>query len=136
MGNKLHDLVYGNNLFQIIDQPTCITTHTCSATILDLIITDSPGYIQDSGTLEPLHKMDHKIVYASLKFKYPNGNCFKRTVWHYKNADLNGLNNAIQQAPWDASYQIYDEIDDHTQYFSNLLSDITEIYIPKRTITI
>ena len=51
LGVKLRDMVVQNNLFQLISEPTHFTDN--SAYILDLIITDSPGYVTDSGVLPP-----------------------------------------------------------------------------------
>ena len=44
--NKLRDFVASCGLFQIINEPTRITTH-CTH-LLDLILTDSPGYVERS----------------------------------------------------------------------------------------
>ena len=46
MGLKFYDYLNDLNLFQLVDEPTRITED--SASLLDLIITDSPGYIDES----------------------------------------------------------------------------------------
>ena len=62
IGTKLRDIVLCNNMFQLIDQPTHFTD--TSAYILDLMITDSPGYISESGTLNPICDLHHVPIYT------------------------------------------------------------------------
>ncbi len=52
LGLKLYNYVNDNNLFQVIDEPTRYTDNCAS--LLDLILTDSPGYLDDIGTLPPI----------------------------------------------------------------------------------
>jgi exonuclease III len=49
--NNLYDLVNIFDLVQLIDEPTYF--RDASAHVLDLIITDSPGYVQTVGLLPP-----------------------------------------------------------------------------------
>jgi hypothetical protein len=58
---SLYDMINSIDLFQLIDEPTYFTAH--SASLLDLIITDSPGYITTSGTLPPVGLSHHSVTY-------------------------------------------------------------------------
>ena len=49
--NTLLHLTQANNLVQLITEPTRITP--TAEYLLDLVITDSPGYILDSGVTPP-----------------------------------------------------------------------------------
>jgi hypothetical protein len=46
-------------------------------TILDLIITDSPGYFISTGTLSPPFNCDYNIVYANLNISSRKQRSFK-----------------------------------------------------------
>ena len=50
-GSLLYHWMECNNLSQVINEPTRITS--IGATLLDLIITNCPGYFGNSGTLSP-----------------------------------------------------------------------------------
>ena len=47
-----------NSLYQVIKEPTRVTSH--SATLLDLIITNYPGYFVFSDVLSPPSGCDHR----------------------------------------------------------------------------
>ena len=57
------------NLSQLINTPTRINER--SQSILDLIITDSPALVQESGTWPPISTCDHEIVYSRFSFILP-----------------------------------------------------------------
>ena len=60
-GSCLYTWMECNGLFQVINEPTRITAH--SATLLDLIITNSPGYFV---AINPPSNCDHTLVYARM----------------------------------------------------------------------
>ena len=134
LGNKLRDLVTCNNLFQIIEHPTHFTQ--TSAYILDLIITDSPGYAFDYGTLLPICELHHVPVYAKfsiLKYKPPP---IARDVWHYKNADWEGLNAELSSVNWMNMFEQSADIDDTVMHFTTNFLDTAKKYIPVRKVRI
>jgi len=55
-----------DNLYQLVDNPARITRS--GESILDLIISDSPGFFVSSGTLSPPANCDHWIIYANFNF--------------------------------------------------------------------
>ena len=64
IGIKLFNFAECNNLSQLVDEPTRITA--LGESILDLIITDAPGYFVSSGTLSPPANCDHNFIFAKL----------------------------------------------------------------------
>ena len=64
VGVKLYNFLDGNNLYQLIDEPTRISM--TGGTILDLIIIDSPGHFISTGTLSPPANCDHNIIYMLI----------------------------------------------------------------------
>ena len=84
-GISLYRLMECNNLFQVISEPTRVTAY--GANILDLIITNSPGYFVMSGTLSPLNNCDRSAIYAGMNIHLAKQKFYKRFVWYLSNAD-------------------------------------------------
>jgi hypothetical protein len=99
MGVKLFNFFECNNLSQLIDEPTRITLF--GETLLDLIITDSPGYCLSSGTLSPPANCDHNIVYAKFNIDLSKPKAFKRTIRLYNNTNIPALIESLANADWD-----------------------------------
>ncbi len=132
MGLKFYNYLKDVNLFQMIDEPTRITDK--SASLLDLIITDSPGYLDNVNQLPPIGDLDHNIVYGYLNFVVDRPGNVTRTVWHYNRADFEALNAEFLQAPWATGHMLYDDINDLLGYYYQLITMGMESHIPKRKI--
>ena len=78
-----------NNLCQVINEPTRITQHT--ATRLDLIITNGPGYFVNSGTLSPPANCDHSLIFADLNIALSKPKCYKRFIWMFNRLSEAGI---------------------------------------------
>ena len=133
LGQRLYDLVTGNNLFQLIDEPTHITANT--ANLLDLLITDSPGYITDYGICAPIGDPHHCCIYCKFQIQITRKRPYTRHIWNYENCDFNALNQSIATAPWDVM-DIYDDVNDAESYFSQLFISLCKEHIPNKEITI
>jgi hypothetical protein len=83
LGLKLYDFINSHDLHQLTHEPTFITSH--SANILDLFITDSPGYIinQSQNMITPIGS-SHLIIQAELKIQYRRDKTYLREIWNYK----------------------------------------------------
>ena len=69
-GTKLLDLLRAYSFHQLVNEPTRITER--SANILDLIITDSPGFISNVEVLAPVANLDHSPILCDLSITYTN----------------------------------------------------------------
>ena len=97
---------------QLVDKPTRITDE--SAYILDLILTDSPGYVDNVKVIPPFANLDHNIIYGEFQYKVMKRNKIVREIWHYNNADFIALNNALKSS-LDISPLLPDEINSHNR---------------------
>jgi len=131
--NKFVDLIQNNNLHQIIDDPTHITS--TSSTLIDLIITDAPGYIINSGTKAPLGDKHHCRIFCTVNIPIENERAYKRKIWNYERGNFEMLTQNLAQAPWGAM-EIYDDVDDATDYFEKLFLTTAHDYIPSKLVTI
>ena len=64
--------------------------------LIDLIFTNQPNFVTESGVHPPLHtNCHHQIKFAkpNLRVEYPP--LYERLIWDYKNADIQSINRVI-----------------------------------------
>ena len=71
-GNLLYRWMECNNLFQVINEPTRVIQN--GVTILDLIITNCPGYFVQSETLSSPTNCDHSLIFAKMNILFLSRN--------------------------------------------------------------
>jgi hypothetical protein len=135
LGLRLYDLINNHDLHQMVTLPTHIRDR--SATILDLLITDSPGYItnQNQNTLPPIGSI-HQIVYAEIKIQYRRDKPYLREIWNYGKGDYVGLSDGLKEAPWDEGYERSNDIDNLAKHWHNCFMEVCKTKIPNRIIKI
>ena len=133
LGTKLKELIENNIMFQLIKEPTFYSNNYQS--LLDLIITDSPGYINDSGVAHPIGDPSHCYIHCKLSITYSKDKAYEREIWKYNQANFDGLNNALSQCPWNV-LDMYDDVDDMVDYFSQIFKKTCKEFIPNKIIKI
>ncbi|MEW8091294.1 MAG: endonuclease/exonuclease/phosphatase family protein, partial [Candidatus Thiodiazotropha endolucinida] len=134
VGNKLLNLLLQNNLAQLISEPTRYCNN--STTLLDLLITDCPHMVLNSGVSPPLANLDHCTIYCTLNIDTYRSKSYKRTVWDYKTANIQGLNDALERAPFDLPYTLYENINDIVEFNNSLILSACKEYIINKTVTV
>ena len=96
------------SLYQI-DQlvKECTRLTPTSATLIDLILTNTPENISRSGVIH-LGISDHSLIYAVRKFIPLKGRQKTRKVRNFKNFIENDFIQDVSQLPWDIVYQFVD----------------------------
>jgi hypothetical protein len=132
---KLYDFINSHDLHQLILEPTYILPN--SANILDLLITDSPGYIlnQNQGVLPPIGS-HHQAIFAEIKVQYKRDKTFLREIWNYNQGDYPSLVTALSETPWGLGQDLFEDMDDIAMYWQNTFLDICKVHIPNRIIKI
>ena len=102
---KLQFLCSLYQIDQLIKECTRLTP--TSATLFDLILTNTPENISRSGVIH-LEISDHSLVYAVRKFIPPKGRQKTREVRNFKNFIENNFIQDVSQLPWDIVYQFVD----------------------------
>ena len=100
-GIKLDELFSKLGLSQIIDEPTHFFRDDCAPSCIDIILTDQPNLVLDSGvrpSLDPAVK--HHITFCKLNFKIPPPPKFTRRIFHYGRAQKEALVKAVQDFSW------------------------------------
>ena len=99
-GPKTDSLTTTHGLHQLISQLTPLLS--TSSTCIDLIFTDQPNLVVNSGVYPSLHKnCYHKITFCKLNLKIEYLPPYERLVWDYKKADVNSIRKALKQVNWE-----------------------------------
>jgi len=129
IGTNLYDLLNSYYLSQLINEPTR------NNNILDLLITNNPGLIIDSGTLDPLHDLDHLPIYGKLNFHIKHNKPSIRNIWDFANGNYQELNDQLLQIPWGMVIGESD-IDDAVEMMTALIKQCSNNCIPNKTVKI
>ena len=130
LGLQLYNLLNSHNLVQVIDKPT---RHS---NLLDLMITDSPAFVRDSGVWSPISSSDHSVFCCDFSFKVSKCKTYKRKIWSYDRTDLPALQESLLNAPWHVGIATSDHIDDLYDYWHKLFVQCIESNIPNKTIIV
>ena len=130
LGLRLVNILSQNNLFQLIKEPTRV--NDVSESLLDLMITDSPGYVLNSGILPPISTSDHSVVFCTFSISHRVDRPFKRRIWDFKNANFEDLTKAALDAPFDTGFEVFDDINDMASYWTDLFTGLCKDFIPSR----
>ena len=103
-GTQVDSLTTSYGLSQIISDPTHILPNSSSC--IDLIFTNQPNLVTESGVHPSLHpKCHHQIVFANLNLKVEYPPLYEFLIWDYKNADIPSINRAIDIFDWGNSFE-------------------------------
>ena len=138
IGIRVFNYLESNNLYQLVDNPTRITRvnriNHSEESILDLIISVSPGFFVSSGTLSQPADNDHRIIYANLNCRKEKPKSFTREIWNFNDIDLDGLNGTLSNADWNDVFDaaLFDIDVIYHRFFSILLSTVESLISHKK----
>ena len=90
-GTRLESKISYYGLPQIINEPTHILPSSSSC--IDLIFTNQPNFVINSGVHPLLHQnCHHQIIFAEVNLKVYYPPPYKRLVWDYKKANIDAIN--------------------------------------------
>ena len=97
-GTDIDSLTTVHGLQQLISEPTHLLPNSLSC--IDLIFTDQPNLVVDSGVHPSLHPNCHQIIFCkfNLMIEYPPP--YERLVWDYKHSDEKAIAKALDQVDW------------------------------------
>ena len=126
LGLDLYNVFLSHNLQQLIDSPIRYSPVTGTDSLLDLIVTDAPAYVSDSGVWPPIASSDHSTVFYR----------FKRHVWLYDQADIVSLNQSLSNIPWYTWYDQSVNMDNVWTKLSTTFLNSCKQFIPNRDINV
>ena len=86
-------------LHQLISEPTHFMGDSKSC--IDLILTDQPNLVIESGVHQSLHEQcHHQIVYGKLSVSNITTPPYTRKAWYYDKADFVAIRKSIEMFDW------------------------------------
>ena len=125
------DLFSNFGLKQLINIPTRVTENTMS--LVDLIFVYNQNDLACHGTLPQI--ADHDGVIASFKFQTEQPKTKTKTIYDYKNADLDGLVHFIKSFNFNQTVFCL-PVKEQARMFTQILSDAFTKFVPQKTITL
>ena len=99
-GSEIEHLLSSLGLSQVVPERTNFEPNKkpwCN----DLVITDQPNLILDSGTgasLDPYRH--HQIIYCKVNFRIPHPPPLDRKIWHFNRANSAAIKRNMTNFPW------------------------------------
>ena len=132
-GTQLESLTSVYGFHQLISQPTHLLPQTSSC--IDLIFTDQPNLIVDSGVHPSLHSnCHHQITYCkiNLNIEYPPP--YERLVWDYNRANVEGIKKSIESVNWEMMFN-NKSVHKQVSIFNEILMNIFSNFTPNKFVT-
>ena len=129
-GSDIEDLFTSLNLTQLISEPTNFEPGK-NLSCIDLIVTDQPNIILDSGTRASLDSTcHHQITYGKVNFRIPPPPPSERKIWHYQRADITAIQRSMNSFPWFQHLSLNNDINWQVKTFSEIILNIISNFIP------
>ena len=129
-GREIEDLLTSLNLSQIIAEPTNFTPNK-RPTCIDLIVTDQPNLVLDSGCRDSLDPTcHHQIIYCKVNFKIPPPPPFERRVWHYNKANSAAIQRSMSKFPWLQHFSLNSDVNWQAKTFTEIILNIMSNFVP------
>ena len=130
-GAMIDNLFSDLNLSQLISEPTHFFRDDCRPTCIDLIVTDQPNIVLDSGvrpSLDPTVK--HQITFCKVNFKIPPLPKFTRQLWHFDRAQTDLIQRAISEFPWEVRLRQNQDPNIQVNLLNQCILNIMSNYVP------
>ena len=129
-GMEIENLLTSLNLSQLISEPTNFEPHK-NPSCIDLIITDQPNLVLNSGTRPSLDSFcHHQITHCKVNFKIPPPPPFERTIWHFNRANSAAIKRSMSSFPWLEHLNMNTDPNWQVKSFTNIFLNIMSNFIP------
>ena len=117
---------------QVITEPTHILENSSSC--IDLIFSNQPNLIMDSGVHPALHsKCHHQIFYAKPNLKIEYRPPYTRKIWNYSRSETDLINRSIESFDWSKLFS-GKNVHEQVELFNKTLLNIFHNFIPNKII--
>ena len=123
-------------LTQMISEPTNFEPNKTPSCI-DLIFTDQPNIVLESGTRSSLDPLcHHQLTHCRINYKIPPPPSFERKIWVYHRANALLIKNAIARFPWEDHFRNNPDPNWQAESFTEIILNIISNFIPNRVIRV
>ena len=134
-GKLFEPLMSDNGLHQLITEPTHLLGDPKSC--IDLIFTDHPNLIIDSGVHPSLHeRRHHQIVYDKLSVSNVALPPYTRKILYYDNADFVAIGKSIEVFAWNEHLENMTCPNENVQLLNEVLLNFYSNFILNKIKTI
>ena len=132
-GREIENLICSLGLSQLISEPTNFEPNK-NPSCIDLVMTDQPNLVLDSGTRASLDSFcHHQITYCKVNVNIPPPPPFERKIWHYDRANIPLLKRSMSCFPWLQHLNINQDPNWQVKTFTKYFLNITVNFIPNET---
>ena len=135
-GLRIEELTSYMGLSQLISEPTNFEPNKHPSCI-DLIFTDQPNLVIESGTRSSLDPLcHHQITYCRFNYKVPPPPPFERKIWAYDRANVPLIRRSILEFPWENHLNSNPEVNWQVKSFTEIILNIMSNFIPCKIIKV
>ena len=117
---------------QLIAEPTHVLENSSSC--IDLMFTNQPNLIMDTGVHPSLHsKCHHQVIYVKLNLQIEYPPPYTREIWDYGKAQFDLINKTIENFDWNKLFSGQD-IHNQVNLFDTTILNIFRNFIPNKVI--
>ena len=135
-GDRIENVLTFLGLSQLITESTNFEPDK-NPSCLDLIFTDQPNLVLESGTrcsLDPFYH--HQMTHCRFNFKIPPQPPFTTKIWSYDKANITLIRKSISNFPWEYHFRINPESNWQVNSFTEIVLNIMSNFIPNKIIKI
>ena len=126
----MEELFNSINLSQIISEPTNFKPGK-KAYCIDLILTDQPNLVLDSGTPASLDtNCHHQIIYCKVNFRIPPPPPSERNTWYYHRANTAAIQRCFTNFSWVQHFNINPDVNLQVKSYTGIFLNIMNNYVP------
>ena len=136
---EIGHLLSSLGLSQVICEPTNYELNK-KPSCIDLVITDHPNLVLDSGTRASLDPYcHHQIIYCKVNFRLPPSPPHDRKIWHFNRANSAAIKSNMTNFPWlqhlnlntDTNWQVKTFTDIFLNIMSNFIPNVIKRFVPR-----
>ena len=132
-GVVIEDLFTSLGLHQLICEPTNFEPNK-NPSCIDLVVTDQPNLVLDSGTRPSLDSLcHHQIIHCKVNFRIPPPPAYERKVWHFNRANVNAIKMSMTNFPWLQHLSLNRDPNWQLKTFTDTVLNIMANFVPHET---
>ncbi len=122
--HTFYDAISQLGLFQLINEPTRLKN------ILDLIITDSPGFTNNITINPPIKNCDHNIILFNINYNDKPTKILPRKIYKYNEANWDNIRKNLNNIKWLQHLYNCNTIEDMVTFLENIIQEEMDKNIP------